>query len=276
MQFRPAGLDLTIRTIFAATLALGVTILMAFPSLAGPTPTPTPTPHCDMGVSLDKKCSVGGSGFQDSCVATVGEEVTYQYFVEIAGGWGLGEVWDDKLGLIGQSSGETLYRTTTLTETTTNRADLTVTEHDPACFCIDCDDSDQVTVTVSGPTPTPTATATPLPTPTPTCAAAWPRTTILSVAKGQSPTNNAKVSHWITGHIIDPGSLRDTAHRIEVCAGTRVTSTVTDTTGSPTNTTAGGLLCTSGACSGDIDVVEKYQSVSQDGKDKDSITFIPK
>jgi len=278
MQFRSAGLDSTIRTILAAALAFGLTTLMVFASHAGTTPTPPPTPtlSCTLGVSLDKKCSVGGSGFQDSCVATVGEEVTYMYSVGIHGGYGgRGEVWDDKLGFIGESRGETLYRTTTLTKTTTNTADLTVTEHDPACYCIDCDDYDQVTVTISGPTPTPTATPTSTPAPV-TCVATWPRITILSVAKGQSPTNNAKVSHWITGHIIDPGSLRETAHRIEVCAGTRVMSTVTDATGSPTNTAAGGLLCTAGGCSGDIDVVEKYRSVSQDGKDKDSITFIPK
>jgi hypothetical protein len=152
MQFRSAGLDLTIRTILAAALAFGVTTLTVFESHAGPTPTPTPV----------------------------------------------------------------------------------------------------------------------------MCAATWPETTIFTAAKGQSPTNNAKVSHAITGHIIDPGSLRDTAHRIEVCAGTQVTSTVTDTTGIPTNTAAGGLLCTPGACSGVVDVTEKYQSISQDGRDKDSITFIPK
>jgi hypothetical protein len=207
----------------------------------------------------------------------VGEEVTYHYLVELFGGYALVEVEDDKLGVIGQSSGETLTRTTTLTETTTNDATMTLIEIEPGCVCVGFDDFDQVTVTISSPTPTPTATATPLPTPTPVmCAATWPETTIVTVAKGQSPTNNAKVSHEIRGHIIEPGSLRDTAHRIKVCAGTRVTSTVTDTTGSPTNTAAGGLLCTPGACSGVVDVKEKYRSISQDGKDKDSITFIPK
>jgi hypothetical protein len=234
-----------------------------------------------MGIYFNKMCSVGGGGRQESCVAAVGEEVTYYYIVEPHGGYALVEVDDDKLGVIGQSSGETLTRTTTLTETTINWAGITLIEIEPGCFCVDCDASDQVTVTVSGPTPTPTATATPSPTqePTPTpvtCAATWPETTVVTVAKGQSPTNNPKVSHAITGHIIDPGSLRDTAHRIQVCAGTQVTSTVTDTTGSPTNTAAGGLLCTPGACSGVVDVTEKYQSISQDGKDKDSITFIPK
>ena len=271
MQIRPDGLVSTIRTILAAALAFGWTTLTVFASHAGPPPA------CDMGCSLDKKCSVGGSGLQDSCVATVGEEVTYHYLVDLFGGYALVEVEDDKLGVIGQSSGETLTRTTTLTETTTNNAEMTLIEIEPDCVCVVFDAFDQVTVTISTPTPTPTATATPLPTPTSvTCAATWPETTIVTVAKGQSPTNNAKVSHEITGHIIDPGSLRDTAHRIKVCAGTRVTSTVTDTTGRPTNTAAGGLLCTSGGCSGVVDVTEKYQSISQDGRDKDSISFIPK
>jgi hypothetical protein len=126
-------------------------------------------------------------------------------------------------------------------------------------------------------TPTPTATATPLPTPAPMmCAATWPEITIVTVAKGQSPTNNAKVSHEITGHIIDPGSFGETAHRIDVCAGTGVTSTITDASGRPKNSAAGGLTCTSGVCSGVVDVTEKYQSISNDGRDKDSITFIPK
>jgi hypothetical protein len=217
MQIRLAGLDLTIRTIFAAALAFGVTALTVFSSHAGPTPsstpTATPTPHCDMGVSLDKKCSVGGSVGQDSCIAAVGEEVTYIYSVGIHGGWGLGEVWDDKLGFIGQSSGETLFRTTTLTETTTNWADLTVIEHDPTCFCIDCDDSDQVTVTIWGPTPSPTATPTSTPTPM-TCAATWPVTAIATVAKGQSAANNEKVSHLIVGNIIlsERGGVYGSSH----------------------------------------------------------------
>jgi hypothetical protein len=212
---------------------------------------------------------------QDSCVATAGEEVTYHYLVDLFGGYALVEVEDDKLGVIGRSSGETLTRTTTLTETTTNNAEMTLIEIEPGCVCVGFDAHDQVTVTVPSPTPTPTAT--PRPTDTPVlCSAMWPETAIVTVAKGQSPTNNAKVSHEITGHIIDPGSLRDTAHRIDVCAGTQVTSTVTDTTGRPMNTAAGGLLCTSGGCSGVVDVTEKYQSISQDGRDKDSISFIPK
>jgi hypothetical protein len=238
-----------------------------------------------MGCKLDKKCSVGGAAFQDSCVANAGDEVTYQYQVHLDGGYALVEVYDDKLGVIGQSSGEYLTRTTTLTETTTNNASMELLEIDPACICVVFDAYDAVTVTVVSPTPTPTPTlpptptptATPVPTPTPTsCSAAWPETQIITMAKGQSPSNNPKVTHAITGHIIDPGSLSQTAHRIQVCEGTRVTSLVTDTTGSPTNTASGSLLCTAGACWGNVDVTEKYQSISADGRDKDSITFIPK
>jgi hypothetical protein len=99
---------------------------------------------------------------------------------------------------------------------------------------------------------------------------------IATIAKGQSPTNNLKVIHTITGHIVDPGSLGGTAHRIPVCAGTEVTAVVTDATGTPTNTAAGSLACDPAGCSGVVNVTEKYQSISEDGRDKDSITFIPK
>jgi hypothetical protein len=213
---------------------------------------------------------VGTSAPQDQCVANPGEEVTYHYQVDVIGG--PVEVWDDQLGFIGVTSGETLTRTTTLSATTTNLGSLVASAaHCDFCGSCDCvfgNPTDAVTVTVAAPTPTPP--------PTP-CSAAWPETTIVSVAKGQSPTNNAKVSHAITGHVIDPGSLRDMAHRIQVCAGTRVVSQVTDTTGTnPTNTALGSLLCTPSACSGTVDVVEKYRSISQDGKDRDEITFIPK
>jgi hypothetical protein len=230
-----------------------------------------------MFCSLDKKCSVGGGGLQDACVISAGEEVTYHYQVSLFGGGALVEVEDDKLGVIGQSSGEMLTRTTTITETTTNVGSMSLIDIFPSCICLVEVLYDSVTVTVSNPTPSPTATATPVPTPTPiACSAIWPETQIVTTAKGQSPTNNAKVVHAITGHIIDPGSLRDSAHRIQVCAGTRVTSLVTDSTGSPTNTAGGSLKCSPGACWGNVDATEKYQSISADGRDKDSITFIPK
>ena len=99
--------------------------------------------HCE----IDKKCSVGGSEPQNSCTADPGEEVTYTY--DVVAGCGL--VIDDKLGVIGEWNGQTLSRTTTLTETTTNRAFIEDTE----CLCL-TNNSDSVTVTVGTPTPTPT------------------------------------------------------------------------------------------------------------------------
>jgi hypothetical protein len=80
----------------------------------------------------------------------------------------------------------------------------------------------------------------------------------------------------ITGHIVDPGSLDSRAHRIEVCAGTWVSAVVVDSTGTPSITAFGNLACDSAGCSGVVDVTEKYQSISQDGRDRDSITLIPK
>jgi hypothetical protein len=225
---------------------------------------------------------VGGSPPQDSCIAEVGDEVTYSYWVR-GGNW-VWEIEDDKLGVIGQITSGTLTRTTTLTKTTTNNAwmkNIGVRDYPPYpgddCICWPFEGEDSVTVSMVYPRPTPTATATAVPTPTPIlCSAVWPETQIITMAKGQSPSNNPKVTHAITGHIIDPGSLSQTAHRIQVCEGTRVTSLVTDTTGNPTNTASGSLMCTAGACWGNVDVTEKYQSISADGRDKDSITFIPK
>jgi hypothetical protein len=108
------------------------------------------------------------------------------------------------------------------------------------------------------------------------CSATWPVTEITTAAKGQSPTNNAKLSHLITAHIIDPDSLGETAYLIEVCEGTSVTSVVTDSTGMPTNTARGSLACNATGCSGIVHATERYQSISEDGRDKDAITFISK
>ncbi|MBW1843441.1 MAG: hypothetical protein JRE38_11450 [Deltaproteobacteria bacterium] len=133
------------------------------------------------------------------------------------------------------------------------------------------------TATPTNPPATPTATATPTnpPTPVPTCADMWGVTRIVTVGKGQSPTNNPKVSHAITGNIVDPGSLKETAHRIPVCAGTEVNIAVSDETGTPTNTSDGALSCDSAGCSGVVNVTEKYKSVSSDGKDTDRMTLLP-
>jgi hypothetical protein len=104
----------------------------------------------------------------------------------------------------------------------------------------------------------------------------WGVTSIVTIGKGQSPTNNPKVSHTITGNIVDPGSLGDTAHRIPVCEGTAVNIAVTDMTGTPTNSADGSLTCNSAGCSGVVSVTEKYKSVSSDGKDTDRMTLLPK
>jgi hypothetical protein len=74
---------------------------------------------------------------------------------------------------------------------------------------------------------------------------------------------------------VDPGSLRYTAHRIPVCEGTEVNIVVTDMTGTPTNSAVGSLTCDSAGCSGVINVMEKYNSVSSDGKDTDRMTILP-
>jgi hypothetical protein len=104
----------------------------------------------------------------------------------------------------------------------------------------------------------------------------WPVVMITTIGKGQSPSNNPKVVHMITGNIVDPDPLKDTAHRIPVCAGTVVNAVVTDSTGTPTNTAGGSLTCDSAGCSGVVNVTEKYKSVSSDGKDTDRMTLLPK
>lgn len=270
MQARGTDLGSTVRTSRVAALAFGLTILIVAASHAGP------SDHC----AIEKRCSVGGSEPTETCVAEPGEEVTYTY--EFSGGTAL--VFDDKLGLIGEWSGQTLTRTTALTQTTTNTAYFEPLE----AICITCDCTSTVTVFVGSPTPTATPTASPTATPTATptapptppplperCTPDWPVIKVVTTAKGQSPTNNAKVTHVITANIIDSGSLGDTAHRIKVCAGTLVTSVVTDTTGTPVNTAGGSLTCNATGCSGVVNVTEKYRSISADGRDRDSITFLP-
>ena len=98
-------------------------------------------------------------------------------------------------------------------------------------------------VTATPATATP-ATATPAtPTPEPSCTDLWPEDTINTIGKGRSPSNNPKVSHAITGRIVDPSSLGDNAHRIPVCTGSMVTAVVLDSTGEATNTAGGSLVC---------------------------------
>jgi len=105
----------------------------------------------------------------------------------------------------------------------------------------------------------------------------WGVTTIYTIGKGQSPTNNPKISQSITGNIVDPGSLGETAHRIPVCTGTEVTVVVMDSSGNmPVVTADGSLSCNSSGCTGVVNDTEKYKAVSTDGKDTDRMTLLPK
>jgi hypothetical protein len=216
-----------------------------------------------------------------------GEEVTYIYQAYTS--FSLkAAVSDDKLGRIGEWNGgpATFTRTTTLSETTTNSAYVSSLE-DCNCVFYRQPYPARLTVTVITPTPidTPTPTATPtftptaIPTPTPTpvsqCAGQWSVSKVCTIGKGQSASNNAKVSHCITGNIVNPGSIGATAHRIPVCRGTGVTAVVTDSSGSPTNTSDGSLSCSSSGCEGVVNTVEKYKAVSHDGKDTDRISLLP-
>ena len=81
----------------------------------------------------------------------------------------------------------------------------------------------------------------------------------------------------ISGNLVDPSSLKETAHRIPVCSGTEVTVTVFDTSGdTPVITAGGSLTCKGQICTVTPVVTEKFKVVSTDGKDKDSITLLPK
>jgi len=142
------------------------------------------------------------------------------------------------------------------------------------------------TAAPSTPPPSPTSSPTAPPTATPSapptaCDVTWGVTSITTIGKSNSPTNNLKVSHLITGNIIDPDSLCPagetcTAQRIPVCTGTEV---IIDITGSTDNTNIGkgNIFCDDGSrCSvGSMIFTEKYLSVSDDGTDSDRITLLP-
>ena len=112
---------------------------------------------------------------------------------------------------------------------------------------------------------------------TPACTETWPVVTVHSIGKGQAPTENPKVTHAITGNIIDPSSIGYTADRIPVCAGTSVKISVTDATGTPTNTAATpGISCTASGCNANaIAEKQEYVSRSADGNDTDRMTLVP-
>jgi hypothetical protein len=229
-----------------------------------------------------------------------GDEVTYTYIVgPVSAYTATVEVTDDKLGVVATDLVVPILGvveftvTTTIFETTTNTAWITAASN-TACQLPSAGAS--VTVTVPGGpthTPTPTATLTPTATPTltptstptltptptataePTCSDLWLSSMICTIGKGQSPSNNPKVSMCITGNIVDPGSLGDTAHRIPVCAGTEASVVVTDLTGTPAVSAGGSLSCNSAGCTGVVNVTEKFIVNSADGKDTDRRTLLP-
>jgi hypothetical protein len=133
-------------------------------------------------------------------------------------------------------------------------------------------------------TPTATATSTPTPSPTagPTCVQLNPVVTINTTAKSNSPVNNTKVIHAITGNIVDAATVKSNAQRIPVCAGTVVNMIVTDVTNPPTNraqntANSAGIECFNFGCQiFNIQETQKYISRSSDGKDTDRMTILPK
>jgi hypothetical protein len=104
-------------------------------------------------------------------------------------------------------------------------------------------------------------------------------TTISTVAKGQSPADNAIVSTDVTGNIIGAAGLGSTVNRIPVCAGTDVSTVTTDTSGNATViSSSAGVSCDALAnCTiSSISQSEKYTVQSQNGgRDRDSLTFLP-
>jgi hypothetical protein len=97
----------------------------------------------------------------------------------------------------------------------------------------------------------------------------------VTIGGGQSPTNNPKVSTTVFGNIL---TARSSATRIAVCAGSTVTTVVSDTTGTAVVTkTSPGVVCGAGpACTiAGITATEKYTVRSFDGTDTDTLTFLP-
>lgn len=277
MRSRPGTVEFAFATAAAAAIGLGTVLVLAQASQAGPAPR-----YC----AIDIRCSVNGAPPSDDfCWVAETNDIATLYYDFVGGE---AEIIDSRLGVIGTYTGTTLTRTFPAEPDTTNQS-VSHTATFQAIGSTTCTTgifSDSVFFQWwwSGtPTPTPTPTFTPTPTATPSatpapsaCAESWPVTRIVTVGKGQSPDNNAKVVHAITGNIVDPASLGATAHRIDVCAGAFVTAVVSDASGTPTNTAGGSLACSSDGCSGVVVRVEKYESTSEDGRDTDRITFIPR
>jgi hypothetical protein len=120
--------------------------------------------------------------------------------------------------------------------------------------------------------------ATATPTPGPRCQDLWPIVTIHTLGKHPVPNvnDNPKVSHSITGHIVDPGHLKETACRIRVCPDTTVTATIEDSAGPGGSNTSNSanMVCVGNTCSvTSIRSTEKYTARSADGSDTDRMIF---
>ena len=125
----------------------------------------------------------------------------------------------------------------------------------------------------AAPTPTPTPAPTPEPTPGVACTDAWDVITIFTDGKTERPVRNAIVRHAVTGNIVNPGKLSDTAHQIHVCQHSFVRSVIGTLGQFPaSNTAQGSLDCTSdpNVCEGVVSVKEQYKSVNFAGSDRES------
>ncbi len=79
--------------------------------------------------------------------------------------------------------------------------------------------------------------------------------------------------HFITGNVVEPDSIKFSENKIEVCRGTNVAITVSDTTGIPSiSELSTGIDCVGSGCTiNDIQSRQRYRVSSSDGKDKDTI-----
>jgi hypothetical protein len=87
------------------------------------------------------------------------------------------------------------------------------------------------------------------------------------------------VKHFISGNVV--GNPKVDEHKIEVCEGTNVSITITDSTGIPFVTTStSGISCSATALGSNICTIinlqskQRYRVRSGDTKDKDNMTIL--
>ena len=125
------------------------------------------------------------------------------------------------------------------------------------------------------------------------CTDANPVGTLVTIGKGQSPNNNPKIAHAITGNIVGLAGLGEKTSRVPVCTGTLVGISITSAVagGGVKDDGQGGLFdplkplnvlsCSAdggltASCSGTIGATQKYIARSADGKDTDRMTLLAK